>query len=141
MQRGKYLVADFQPSRLADPRQPALDDPANLAQATAVRCPWLRQMIFNPSLLESLMIAGRTIRPIAIQRLGFSSGASPATGDGRNVVHQVHRLNRIVAVGSRDPHGQRYALAINHQVPFGAFFGSIRGVFASQDPPKTARML
>jgi hypothetical protein len=53
----------------------------------------------------------------------------------------VHRFERLVAVGPGNAHGQRGAFAIDQQVPFRAFFGPIRGVFAGEDPPKTARKL
>jgi hypothetical protein len=141
MHRWQPVVTDLQSPRLTDPGQRALHDPANLAQAAAVRRPLPRQVVFDPSLLETLLIPRRPILPVPVQGLGPPPGATTAPADRRDVIHQVHRFPRFVAVGPGDAQGQRGALAIDQQVPFGPFFPAIRGVFAGQDPPKTARKL
>jgi hypothetical protein len=141
MHRWQPLVTDLQASCLADPGEGALHDPTDLAQAATVRCPLLRQMVFDPSLFEALMISRRAILAVPIQGLRPSPRAAAPPTDRRDLVHEVHRLERFVAVGSRDAHGQRGALAIDEQVPFGALLGPIRGVLAGQRPPKTARKL
>jgi hypothetical protein len=141
MHRWQPLVSDLQASCLADPGERALHDPTDLAQAAAVWRPRLRQMVFDPAILEALVISRRAILAVPIQGLRLSPRAAAPPTDRRDVVHEVHRLERFVAVGSRDPQGQRGAFPIDEQVPFGPSFGPIRGVLARERPPKTARKL
>jgi hypothetical protein len=124
IQRGEK-VAEVRPSGLHD-------ELSVRTQAAAVRRPLLRQVVFNPSLFEALMISRRAILAVPIQGFRFPPRAAAPPTDRRDIVHQVHRLERFVAVGSGDAHGQRGALAIDEQVPFAAFFGPIRGVFAGE---------
>src|SRR5262249_15611275 len=141
MHRWQPVVPDLQAPCLTDPGERAFHHPADFAQATAVRRPLLRQMVFDPALFESLMIARRAVLPVSIQGFRLPPRAAAPPTNRRDVIHQVHRLQRLVAVRSGDAHGQRGALAIDEQVPFGAFFPAIRGVFAGKYPPKTARKL
>jgi hypothetical protein len=141
MHRRQLVVPDLQPPRLADPGQRALHHPADLAQAAAVWRPLSRQVVLDAPLLEALPIPRGAVLPVPIQRLWLPPRAAALAFDRRDVVHQVHRFQRLVAVGPGEPDGQRRALAIDEQVPLGALFGPIRGVFACQGPPKTARKL
>ena len=113
MHRWQPVVTDLQSPRLADPGQRTLHDPANLAQAAAVRRPLPRQVVFDPPLLETLSIPRRPILPVPVQGLGPPPGATATPPDRRDVIHQVHRFQRLVAVGPGDAHGQRSALAID----------------------------
>jgi hypothetical protein len=97
-------------------------------------------MILDPTRLESLMIARRPVSPVTVDRLGLFARPTSTTANGRDVVKQLERLNRVVSVRSGDPHSQRDASAIDDQVPLGSFFRSIRGIFACKSPPKTARI-
>jgi hypothetical protein len=139
MQGRQSLVANLETAGLADPSQAAFDHIADLTQAAAVRCPLSRQVILNASLLQPLLVAWRAVRSITVQGIRSASPTATGLSDQRHIVQQRHCLQRLVAVGPGDAHGQRRAVAIDQQVAFRAFFGSIRGVFAGQDPPKTAR--
>jgi len=141
MHRRQLVVTDLQAPRLADPGECALHDPADFAQAAAVRRPRLRQVVLDPALFEALVISRCAVLPVSIQGLWLLPRAAAPSTNRRDVVHQVHRLERFVAVGPRDAQRQRGALAIDEQVPFGPFFPAIRGVFAGEYPPKTARKL
>ena len=48
MHRWQDIVPDLQASRLADPGEGTLHDPADLAQAAAVRCPLPCQVVLEP---------------------------------------------------------------------------------------------
>jgi hypothetical protein len=133
------VIPDLETACLSDPSQAPLDDVANLAQAAAVRRAWLGQMILDPPFLQSLVVAWRPVGAVPVQRLGLAMHMPAPVVDRRDVIEQRHRLERFVAVGAGDAHGQRGAVAIDEQVPFRAFFASIRGVFAGEYPPKTAR--
>ena len=69
MHRWQYIVPDLQAPRRADPGQRALHDPADLAQAAAVRRPLPRQVILDPALLEALSVPWRAVLPVSGQRL------------------------------------------------------------------------
>src|SRR5436190_21166507 len=137
----QHVVPDLQAARLADPGQGALHDPADLAQATAVRRPLPRQVVLDAPLLEALPVPRRAVLPVPVERLRPPPRPAALAANRRDVVHQIQRLERLVAVRPGDAHGQRRAPAIDEQVPLGAFFGPVRGVFAGEDPPKTARKL
>src|SRR5438128_4193088 len=141
MDRRQLVIPDFQPAGLPDPRERPFDDPADLAQAAPVRRPLPRQVVLDPPLLEATSIARRAVLPVPVQRLRLPPGAAAPPADRRDVVHQAHRLERLVAVRPGEARGQRGAVAIDEQVPLGAFFGPVRGVFAGEYPPKTARKL
>src|SRR5207237_5693510 len=95
MHRRQPVVADLQAPCLTDPGQRALHDPADLAQAAAMRRPLLRQVVFDPALLEALMVAWRAILPVPVQRLRLAPGPTALALDRRDVVHQVHRFKRL----------------------------------------------
>ena len=141
MHRWQYVVPDLQPPRLADPGERALHDPADLPQAAAVRRPLPRQVVLDAALLEASLVPWRAVLSVLLQRLWLPSWPTALAANGRDVVHEVHRFERLVAVGPGDAQGQRGALAIDQQVPLGAFFGPVGGVLAGEGPPKTARKL
>src|SRR5262245_36920258 len=141
MHRWQHVVPGLQPPRLADPGERALHDPADLPQAAAVRRPLPRQVVLDAALLKAPLVPRRAVLPVPVQRLRLPSWSAALAANGRDVVHEVHRFERLVAVGPGDAHGERGALAVDQEVPFGAFLGSIRGIFAGEDPPKTARKL
>jgi hypothetical protein len=97
-----------------------------------VRRPLPRQVVFDPALFEALLIARRAVLPVPVQGLWLPPRAAALTFDRRDVVYQVHRFERFVAVGPGDAQRQWGALTIDEQVPLGAFFGPIRGVWAGQ---------
>src|SRR3954453_23039238 len=118
----QLVIPGLQPAGLPDPGQGPLDHIADLAQAAPVRRPRGRQVVLDPPLLEALMIPRRAVLPVPVQRLGLPPRPPTPPPDRRDVIHEVHRLQRLVAVGPGDAQGQRSALAIDQQVPFGAFF-------------------
>src|SRR5438876_12125979 len=67
MRRGQLLVADFQPSGLADPAQRALDHLPHASQSAAVGHSRLGQMIFDVPLSQAAVIDRRAIGAIAVR--------------------------------------------------------------------------
>ena len=141
MNRWQDVVSDLQSSGLPDPGERSLDHPANRSQATAVRGPWLSQVILDPTILQTLAVTWCSVGPISVGALGSSPSASASLSDEWDVIQQRQRFEGIVTLSTGDPHRQRRAATIDQQVAFRAFFCSIRGVLAGQYPPKTARML
>jgi hypothetical protein len=135
------VVPDLESPGLPDPGQAALYHVADHAQATAVRCPRPGQVVLDAPLLQALPVARRAIGSVPVQSFRLAARSAPSPADRRDVIEQRERLGGVGAIRSRDAHGQGRAVPIDEEMPFGAFFGSIRGVFAGKDPPKTARML
>src|SRR5262249_28813559 len=135
----QLVVPDLQPAGLPDPAQGPLDHIADLAETAPVWRRGGRQVVPDPPLLEALMIPRRAVLPVPVQRLRLPPRPPTPPPDRRDVLHEVHRLQRLVAVGAGDPHGQRGALAVDEQVPLGACFPPIRGGLSGQAPPKTPR--
>lgn len=141
MDCGKLIVTTFQTASLPHPSQRTLDNPANLAQATAMRPPRLRQMILDMPSFQALVIARRAVGGVSVEALGTAAFVVVRLGERRDGVEQRQGFQRVVALGPGDSDGQRSSLAIDEQVPFRPFFGPIRGVLAGKSPPKTARGL
>src|SRR5215831_11707584 len=131
----QLVIPNLQPAGLPDPGQGPLDHIADLAETAPVRRPRGRPVVLDPPLLEALMIPRRAVLSVPVQRLRLPPRPPTPPPDGRDVIHEVHRLQRLVAVGPGDAHGQRRAFAIDEQVPLGALFAAIGGVFAGEYPP------
>ena len=118
MRRRQFLVPDLQASRLSDPGQRPLHDPADLAQPATVWRSRLRQVVLNPSPLEPLPVARRPVLPVAVQ--GIRPMASPPAWlpDQRDVVEQRHGQERLVPLGTRDPHRHGSAFSVYEQMAF-----------------------
>src|SRR2546423_14995320 len=83
--RWQSLVTDLQASCLADPGERALHDPADFAQAAAVWRPLPRQVVFDPSLVEALMIARRAILAGPIQGFRLPPRVAPPPPGRRDI--------------------------------------------------------
>ncbi len=140
MHRRQSVVPDLEPPGPSDPSQPAFHHVANRPQAAAVGRPRSRQVILDPPCLQALPVPLGPIGSVPVQSLRLAAGPPPPPVDGRDIVEQGERLGGVGAVRSGEPHGQRGAVAIDEQVAFGAFFSPLGGVFAGEDPPKTARI-
>lgn len=141
MHRDRDLVADLQPPGLPDPGERPLDDPADPAQAAAVRHPRGGQLALDPPPLPLGAVARRAIGPVAMHWSRPPARAAAPAADRRDVVEELGQLRRVVPLRPGDPDRQRRSLAVDEQVPLAPFFRPIGGVLAGEDPPKTARML
>lgn len=91
MDRWQFVVSNLQSSRLPDPRQRPLYDPADLAQPAPVGRSRPRQVVLDPSPLEPLAITWRSVLPVAVQSIRPTASATARLSDQRNVVEQRHR--------------------------------------------------
>jgi hypothetical protein len=139
MDSRQSLVTDLQSPRLSDPRQRPLHYPADLTQPAPVRRSRPRQVVLDPAPLEPLPIARCPVLPVAVQRVWPPPSAAARLPDRRNIVEQRHCQERLVPLGTCDFHRQGSTLSVYEEMAFRAFFGPIRGVWAGEDPPKTAR--
>jgi hypothetical protein len=139
MHRRQLVITDLQPARLPDPRERPLDDPTDLSQSAPVGRSGPCQVVLDSSPLEPLAVAWRPVLPVAVQGVRPTASTVARLADQWDVVEQRHRQERLIPLGPRDSHRQGGAVSVYQQVAFRAFFGPIRGVFAGEDPPKTAR--
>jgi hypothetical protein len=135
----QFVVTDLQAPRLSDPRQRPLHDPTDPTQATPVGRAWPRQVVLDPAPPQPLPVPRRPILPVAVQGVRPTASAAARLPNQRDVVERWHRSERLIPLGTRDAHRQGGAFSVYEQVAFRAFFGPIRGVFAGEYPPKTAR--
>ena len=91
MDRWQFVVTNLQSSRLPDPRQRPLYDPADLAQAAPVGRSRPRQVVLDPSPLEPLAIPWRSVLAVAVQSIRPTASAAGPLSDQRDVVEQRHR--------------------------------------------------
>jgi hypothetical protein len=139
MHRWQSLISDLQASSLTDPGQSAFHHIADLPKATAMRRPRPRQVVLDTPRLQPILIVFAAIGAVPVQCLRLATRPPTRTVDWRDVVEQGQRLASVGAIGCGDADGQWGAVAIDNDMAFAAFFGPIRGIFAGEYPPKTAR--
>lgn len=120
MDLGASFVADEQAAELMQPGEGALYDPAEAAQAGAVRGCAAGDHRFDPALAELAPVASEVVAAIADELVG--SAARPAHGPahGRYTVDKRDHLGDIVAVAAGEGEGKRDAALVDDQVVFGA---------------------
>jgi len=101
-----------------------------------MRRPWLRQVVFDTSRFQTLLVVLAAIDAMPVQRLRLAAWPPRRPLDGWDIVEQRQRLASIGAVGSGDADGQWSAVAIDDDVAFAPFLSPIRGIFAGKYPPK-----
>ncbi len=140
MHSSQPIIPHTQATGLADPTQGALDHPAYLPQTTAVGHPGGGQMVLDPSLPQPSAVTRRAVRPIAIELARFAARAPAGALEGRNRIQRGQSRQRIRALRTGKGERPRGPAALDDEVPFGAFFRAIRGIFTRQGPPKSARI-
>lgn len=137
----QFIITNLQSSRLSDPGQRALDDPADFAESAAMGRSRLGQVIFNPSLPQAPTVARRAVRSVPVHATRPSSSPAARLSDHWYVVEERQRLERVMTLRPGYAHRQGNAFSVYEQMAFRAFFGPISRVFAGEYPPKTARKL
>ena len=133
------LITDLQAAILTEPRERALHHVAELSKTAPMSLGGARQQRHDASLQCAGDIPGGAVSSISLESLRAMTGPPARPLDRRNVVqHRQGRL-RVMEIRRRDFDDQRNAFGVRYDVAFTAPFGSIRGVWAGVDPPKTAR--
>ena len=141
---GATLIADGQAPVGQQPGQGAFDLPAVAAQPLAG---------LHPTPGDPRADAPAAQRPptgqIVVALVGVQLGRSPAGSTGPAAwpddrwdgIHQLLQELGVVGVGGRQPHGQRDAVGVDHQVVLGAWLAPVDRIRAGQFPPRRARTL
>lgn len=133
------FVAHPQTAVLVQPTQRALHDPTEYAQAAFGLGVAAGQERLNCPPTKLSPVALRIVSPIPAHPLWPATGASHASGHGRDGVDQRQKLGHVVPVGCRDLRRQGNAVGVRDDMVFGPLFAAVCGVGPSLGPPKTAR--
>ena len=122
------LEADAQSPKAVQPANGALDDPAGLAQPTAVRLPAAGDLS-----LDTRRVQGATVLVVIVAAIGLYESrlrqrSAALAADGRDRLDQGEKLGDVVAVGAGEDHRERDALRFGNEVVLGAWASAIGGV-------------
>ncbi len=133
------FIPDAQTTKLVQPRQRALHDPAIDPQATAMRHEAPTQHRLDLQGTQLLAQGIRIVAPIALHSLGAATWMAAFASHGGNRLDERHQLRHIRDIGPGQALRQREATPIREEVVFAARFGPIGGIRTRFFPPCMAR--
>ena len=95
------FIPQGEATKLMEPRQRALDNPARAAEATAMRGPAFRQLRLDTAAMEGVAMRLRIIAAVALHEIRLPPRAAGAAAQGRHRVHQGQELGDVIPVGGR----------------------------------------
>ena len=135
------LVADGQPAKARQPRQPALNHPAMTAQLLLALDPCARNPHRAPPLGERLPAARNVVGRVGRQ-LGWPLTRTTAwPRDRHDGIEQVFKHPRSMRVGRRQAEREWDAAALDHNVALRARFARIRRIRSGRVAPFLAGIL
>lgn len=136
-----FLVADLESTLLPEPSQRSFHDESEFAQAAAMDFAVdLGDQRLHSSITDPRQDVRRAVGPIALEDVRPRPGASQRALNLRNGVQELQRGNGVVDVGRADLNDERNSVGVGYEMALTASFGSVGGVDAGVDPPKTARI-
>ena len=139
MDVGPSLITDPQAPELMQPREGALDHPAEHAQSAPVRRAPLCQDREDAEASQGLAVRRRVVGAIALDAVGSAARVADRAADGWNRLDQGEQLRHVVAVGFGEPSRQGDAVAIGDHVMLAPQLPSIRWRRAGFFPAWCAR--
>jgi hypothetical protein len=133
------FIADAETTVLVQPRKSTLNNPPVHPKTTSILCASLSQKGLNKLSTKLLAMRFAIVSSVPQNRSRTSNRPAYLACYRRNSLDQRQQLCNIVAVRSRQSHGQGNTVGIGHQMVFRPFFAAIRGVWARFRPPKIAR--
>src|SRR3990170_542502 len=97
MDTGTPVVANVEPTESMQPGQRAFDDPARLAEATAVRGATLRELRLDSASVQLVPMRLGVVAAIALNERRFAARPSGPTAQWGEGVHQGQELPNVVA--------------------------------------------
>lgn len=135
------IKTDAQAAELMEPAQGPFDDPANAAQAAAVRGPRLGQMWLDAADIQQHLPHVRVVGAIAVDRVRSAARRTRFSTHRRNRIDQWKQLRPVVCIGARQDGRERDAVAVADDVVFRALLAAIRRIGSGFFAPPTARTL
>ena len=133
------LVAHLQAAELVQPSNRALDDPARLAQATAMRGAPPRQYRGDAQSAKRAAVGCGVVGTVALDTTRALSGTPASARKRRDRSDQWEQLGYIMGIGRRERRCERDAPCVADEVVFAARFAPVSGVGAGFFPPCIAR--
>ena len=134
------LVANGQPSELANPGEGPFNNPPVLAQSLGRLHPAPGNAGHHSSLSASHSAPGEVIRLVRMQFPRALPRSAPALPDARNAIQNPLEWHRVMLIGRSHQNGQRNAIRIRHQVVLGPVLPTVRRVRPDRFAPLFARM-
>ncbi len=134
------FIADAEAPELMPPRDGALHDPAEDAQATAMRGVAAGQDGGAARRAQLAAVGLRIVGAVTLDALRSTPWAAPLPAEGRNGLYARDEWRHIVSGGCRQPDGSGDPTPIRHAVGLAPQLPSIRRVRARCFPPRRARM-
>lgn len=134
------LVAELEPSEMAEAGERAFDNVAELAQPAAVRGAGASgHEALDPARLDHRDLSLGAVGAIREDGIGLATRASAWLTDRRQRIQQSLKLLLVGRVRGRRLHHQRHALDIGQNVSLAAAFASIHGIGTGVRAPFKAR--
>lgn len=134
MDFGQFFIADAQAAKLMQPRDRALDDPTQSAQARPVRQTPPCDAALDAALRQRLPMRPRLIGSVPEEALRAIARRAPLTTDWRDCIDQRQQLRHIVRISAREDRCQWDAVGIRDQMMLGAGLATIRRIRSSFFP-------
>lgn len=85
---GAAFVAGPQPFERVQPGETSFDDPADLAQAGAVRDAAAGDQWADPALAQAVSVGVGVVAAVAVELAGSAAGSASAAADRRDRIHE-----------------------------------------------------
>ncbi len=141
MHFGVSFVANLQAAKPIQPRERALHDPAMSPQAFLGLDPASCQAWHNAARSQRAPLHPKVVALVAVQLRWSAPGSSSGLSNRRDRIDGFLQHLAVVDVGRRDCHGQRDAVAVDHNMALRARFAAIRWIRAGFVAPPGAATL
>jgi hypothetical protein len=132
------FISLSEPLELVKPRYGSFNNPASLAQATAMLGITLGQEGHYAQFPQHFSQRLAVIAAVSLKNNGVFPGSADLASNRGNGVYQRQCLGDIMSVGAGEFIGQGDAVAVGDQMVLTTRFAPICGVWAGLLPPKTA---
>jgi len=139
MNVGQAFVTHFQTSKSMQPCNGAFDDPACLAQPTAMCGSPLGQQRCDAQVTQCVTVGSGIVGTIALDAIWTLPWTPTLARYLRDSHDQGNKLGYIMGIGRRERRCERDAPRIADEVMFAACFASVRGIGSGFFPPCMAR--
>ena len=139
MDIGATFVADGEAAKAMEPRVRAFDDPAEDAEAAAVRRSAPREDRDDALRAQPVAMRLGVVAAIALDHIGPAPGPAAPAADRRQRGDERIELRDVVDVGGGHLRDERDAARIGDEVVLGTRLAAIGWVRSSFFPPRTAR--
>ena len=134
------FITNLQASKVMQPGNRALDDPARFAQTATVRCADTGEFWHDALLAQCLPVLIGTVPSVALNDAGFAQWSASFAANRRNGRDQRIQLLDVVTVRAAQDDCERNALRLDNKVMLAAELAPVRGVRTSFFPADTARI-